>query len=303
MTSLLIAIQQAEDVAEAMTRAAASAAAEAAKESVNWNDIIPQLIEWCVKMGGNLLSAFIIFIVGRFIISLIKRALNAFLERRKVEPTVKSFVKSMVSVALTILLAIAIISRLGIETTSFAALLASAGVAIGMAFSGNLQNFAGGVIMLVLRPFKVGDYVVAQGVEGYVKEIQIFHTVLTTYDNRTIYVANGPLSSGVITNMSQQVNRRVDWTVSVEYGADFDKVKAILMTIIDKEPLILKDPAPFVALKELSNSSVDLIVRVWVKSADYWDVYYELRREVYEAFNKEGIGFPFPQITVHQAEK
>ena len=286
-----------------MTKAAASAAAEAAKESVNWNDIIPQLIEWCVKMGGNLLSAFIIFIVGRFIISLIKRALNAFLERRKVEPTVKSFVKSMVSVALTILLAIAIISRLGIETTSFAALLASAGVAIGMAFSGNLQNFAGGVIMLVLRPFKVGDYVVAQGVEGYVKEIQIFHTVLTTYDNRTIYVANGPLSSGVITNMSQQVNRRVDWTVSVEYGADFDKVKAILLKIIDKEPLILKDPAPFVALKELSNSSVDLIVRVWVKSADYWDVYYELRREVYEAFNKEGIGFPFPQITVHQAEK
>ena len=290
-------------MAEAMTKAAASAAAEAAKESVNWNDIIPQLIEWCVKMGGNLLSAFIIFIVGRFIISLIKRALNAFLERRKVEPTVKSFVKSMVSVALTILLAIAIISRLGIETTSFAALLASAGVAIGMAFSGNLQNFAGGVIMLVLRPFKVGDYVVAQGVEGYVKEIQIFHTVLTTYDNRTIYVANGPLSSGVITNMSQQVNRRVDWTVSVEYGADFDKVKAILLKIIDKEPLILKDPAPFVALKELSNSSVDLIVRVWVKSADYWDVYYELRREVYEAFNKEGIGFPFPQITVHQAEK
>ena len=303
MTSLLIAIQQAEDVAEAMTRAAASAAAEAAKESVNWNDIIPQLIEWCVKMGGNLLSAFIIFIVGRFIISLIKRALNAFLERRKVEPTVKSFVKSMLRVALTILLAIAIISRLGIETTSFAALLASAGVAIGMAFSGNLQNFAGGVIMLVLRPFKVGDYVVAQGVEGYVKEIQIFHTVLTTYDNRTIYVANGPLSSGVITNMSQQVNRRVDWTVSVEYGADFDKVKAILLKIIEKEPLILKDPAPFVALKELSNSSVDLIVRVWVKSADYWDVYYELRREVYEAFNKEGIGFPFPQITVHQAEK
>ena len=290
-------------MAEAMTKAAASAAAEAAKESVNWNDIIPQLIEWCVKMGGNLLSAFIIFIVGRFIISLIKRALNAFLERRKVEPTVKSFVKSMVSVALTILLAIAIISRLGIETTSFAALLASAGVAIGMAFSGNLQNFAGGVIMLVLRPFKVGDYVVAQGVEGYVKEIQIFHTVLTTYDNRTIYVANGPLSSGVITNMSQQVNRRVDWTVSVEYGADFDKVKAILLKIIDKEPLILKAPAPFVALKELSNSSVDLIVRVWVKSADYWDVYYELRREVYEAFNKEGIGFPFPQITVHQAEK
>ena len=290
-------------MAEAMTKAAASAAAEAAKESVNWNNIIPQLIEWCVKMGGNLLSAFIIFIVGRFIISLIKRALNAFLERRKVEPTVKSFVKSMVSVALTILLAIAIISRLGIETTSFAALLASAGVAIGMAFSGNLQNFAGGVIMLVLRPFKVGDYVVAQGVEGYVKEIQIFHTVLTTYDNRTIYVANGPLSSGVITNMSQQVNRRVDWTVSVEYGADFDKVKAILLKIIDKEPLILKDPAPFVALKELSNSSVDLIVRVWVKSADYWDVYYELRREVYEAFNKEGIGFPFPQITVHQAEK
>ena len=171
-----------------------------------------------------------------------------------------------------------------------------------MAFSGNLQNFAGGVILLLLRPFKVGDFIVTQGVEGYVKEIQIFHTVLTTYDNRTIYVANGPLSSGVITNMSQQVNRRVDWTVSMEYGADFDKVKALILEIIDKEPLILKDPAPFVALKELSSSSVDLIVRVWVRSADYWDVYFELRREVYEAFNKEGIRFPFPQVTVHQAE-
>lgn len=302
MTSLLIAIQQAGDVAEAMTKAAASAAADAAKESVNWNDLIPQLIEWCVNLGGNLLSALIIYVVGRFFIGLIKRAVNAFLERRKVEETVKTFVRSLVSISLTVLLIIAIISRLGIETTSFAALLASAGVAIGMAFSGNLQNFAGGVILLLLRPFKVGDFVVTQGVEGYVKEIQIFHTVLTTYDNRTIYVANGPLSSGVITNMSQQVNRRVDWTVSVEYGADFDKVKALILEIIDKEPLILKDPAPFVALKELSSSSVDLIVRVWVRSADYWDVYFELRREVYEAFNKEGIRFPFPQVTVHQAE-
>mgnify|MGYP002622086022 CR=1 FL=1 len=303
MTSLLITIQQAGDVAEAMTKAAASAAADAAKESVNWNDVIPRLIEWCVKMGGNLIGAIIIYIVGRFIISLIKKAVNAFLEKRKIEETVKTFVRSMVSISLTVLLIIAIISRLGIETTSFAALLASAGVAIGMAFSGNLQNFAGGVILLLLRPFKVGDYVVAQGVEGYVKEIQIFHTVLTTYDNRTIYVANGSLSSGVITNMSQLVNRRVDWTVSVEYGQNFEKAKNVILGIVDKNPLILKDPAPFVAVKELSNSSVDLIIRVWVKSADYWTVHYDLRREVYEAFNKEGIGFPFPQITVHQAEK
>ena len=302
MKALLLTLLQAEKVGEAL-KDGLEAAAEKAPQPMSLEELISKLVEWCITMGGNILGAIIIYVVGRFVIGLIKQAINSFLERRKIEETVKTFVRSMVNISLTVLLIIAIISRLGIETTSFAALLASAGVAIGMAFSGNLQNFAGGVILLLLRPFKVGDYVVAQGVEGYVKEIQIFHTVLTTYDNRTIYVANGSLSSGVITNMSQLVNRRVDWTVSVEYGQDFEHAKEVILGIVEKHELILKDPAPFVAVKELSNSSVDLIVRVWVKSADYWTVHYDMRREVYEAFNKEGISFPFPQVTIHQAEK
>jgi len=278
-------------------------AAEAvANEVGHMNDVFSQIIDWCVNMGGNILAAFFIYIIGRFIIRLIKRIVNGFLERRNIEPTVKNFVKSMVNISLTVLLIIAIISKLGIETTSFAALLASAGVAIGMAFSGNLQNFAGGVILLLLRPFKIGDYIIAQGVEGTVKEIQIFHTVLTTIDNKTIYVANGALSSGVITNVSQLERRRVDWTVSVEYGADFEKVKEVLLRIINENPKIIQDPVPFVELKELNSSSVDILIRVWVMTADYWEVYFGLRKEVYETFNKEGIGFPFPQITVHQGK-
>ena len=263
-------------------------------------DILPQLIDWCIKMGRNIIGAIIIYVVGRFIINLLRKLVDRLLERRNIEPTVKSFIRSLVNIMLTILLVIAIIGRLGIETTSFAALLASAGVAIGMAFSGNLQNFAGGVILLLLRPFKVGDYILAQGIEGTVKEIQIFHTVLTTADNKTIYVANGSLSSGIITNVSQQETRRVDWTFSVEYGENSERVKETVLRIVAQNPDVLKDPAPFVALHELSASSVDILVRVWTKSTTYWDVYFGIRKQVYETFNKEGIDFPFPQITVHQ---
>lgn len=302
INTLLIALLQTTEATEAVEEAVEQVA-EVAPNPMDIHEILHQLGDWSVTLAGNILGAIIIYVIGRFLIGLIKKGINAYLERRNIEPTVKSFVKSMVNISLTVLLVIAIISRLGIETTSIAALVASAGVAIGMAFSGNLQNFAGGVILLLLRPFKIGDYIVAQNAEGYVKEIQIFHTVLTTYDNRTIYVANGSLSSGVITNMSQQENRRVDWTVSMEYGQDFEKAKELLLDIISKESLILPNPAPFVAIKELNTSSVDLIVRVWVKSADYWTVYFELRREVYETFLKEGINFPFPQITVHQVEK
>jgi len=310
-TALLIALQQALDVEKAVESAVEKGVEEGvdtaitnAEASFNLSpeELIEKIVEWCVTMGGNIIGAILIYIVGRFIIKLVKKALNAFLERRKIEPTVKSFVQSMVSISLTVLLVIAIISQLGLETTSFAALLASAGVAIGMAFSGNLQNFAGGVIMLLLRPFKVGDYIVAQGVEGYVKEIQIFHTVLTTYDNRTIFVANGPLSSGVITNMYQTRKRRVELIVSVEYGANFEQVKKVLLQIINDDPMILKEPEPFIAIHDLNSSSVDIVVRAWVKSGEYWDVHYKLREKVYEEFNKAGINFPFPQLTVHQAE-
>lgn len=210
--------------------------------------------------------------------------------------------KSLVSILLNLILAFAIVSRLGVETTSFAALLASAGVAIGMALSGNLSNFAGGLIILVFKPFKVGDYIESPNASGTVREIQIFHTILVTVDNKVIYVPNGSLSSNAITNYNKQETRRAEWVFGVEYGEDFEKVREVLQRIIDADDRILKDPAPMIALGALSASSVDIKVRVWTKSADYWNVYFDMNKIVYDTFNKEGIGFPFPQLTVHQAK-
>ena len=200
-------------------------------------------------------------------------------------------------------LAFAIISKLGGETTSFAALLASAGVAIGMALSGNLSNFAGGLIILVFKPFKVGDYIEGQNANGTVREIQIFHTILTTVDNKVIYVPNGALSSNAITNYSKQETRRAEWVFGVEYGEDVQRVRTVLQRIIYADKRFLDTPAPIIVLGSLSASSVDITVRVWVKTADYWNVLYDINEIVYTTFNKEGIGFPFPQLTVHQSSK
>ena len=211
---------------------------------------LQQLIDWGVNAGGRIIGAIIIFVVGRFLISFLRKMLARLLAKRHVDASIQSFVKSLVNILLTILLIIAVIGKLGVETTSFAALLASAGVAIGMALSGNLQNFAGGLIVLLFRPFKVGDWIESQGVSGTVREIQIFHTILTTADNKVIYIPNGALSSGTVTNYSREDTRR----------------------------------------------------RVWVKSGDYWGVYFDMNKKIYSVFNEEGIDFPFPQLTVHQAK-
>lgn len=256
-----------------------------------------------IEIGKNILAALLIFIIGRLLISFIKKlVVKALNKRQNMDEGIKSFVKSLVNVTLTVLLLIAVVGALGVETTSFAALLASAGVAVGMALSGNLQNFAGGVMILLFKPIKTGDYIEAQGVAGSVKEIQIFHTVLTTPDNQTIYVPNGPLSSNVITNYSTQDIRRVDWSFAVDYGTDYEKVKAVIEKLIASDSRILKDPAHFIALGALADSSVNITVRAWVKSGDYWGVFFDMNKIVYETFNKEGIEFPFPQLTVHTAK-
>lgn len=274
----------------------------AGSKGVDIEQLLLKLLDWGIEVGKNLLGAIIIYIVGRFIIKQLGRLLARILEKRKLEISVQTFLRSLVSILLNLILAFAIVSRLGVETTSFAALLASAGVAIGMALSGNLSNFAGGLIILVFKPFKVGDYIEGQNANGTVREIQIFHTILTTVDNKVIYVPNGALSSNAITNYSKQETRRAEWVFGVEYGEDFEKVKAVLQRIIDADPRILKDPAPMIALGALSASSVDIKVRAWAKTADYWDVYFDMNKIVYDTFNKEGIGFPFPQLTVHQAK-
>ena len=264
--------------------------------------LIQQLIDWGVGAGGRIIGAIIIFVVGRFLISFLKKLLAKILSKRHIDPGIQSFVKSLVNILLTILLIIAVIGKLGVETTSFAALLASAGVAIGMALSGNLQNFAGGLIVLLFRPYKVGDWIESQGVSGTVREIQIFHTILTTADNKVIYIPNGALSSGTVTNYSREETRRVDWVIGVEYGENFDKVESTVQRIIAADKRILDTPEPFIALHALDASSVNVVIRVWVKTVDYWGVYFDMNKTIYTVFNKEGIGFPFPQLTVHQAQ-
>ena len=265
------------------------------------DSFMDQAISLGVNAGKSILLAILIFVVGRYVIRLINKLIANMLERRRVEPTIQSFLKSFTNILLTILLVITVISALGVNTTSFAALLASAGVAIGMALSGNLQNLAGGIILLLFKPYKLGDYIEAQGVNGVVQEIQIFHTIILTVDNKQIYIPNGALSSGSITNYSAKELRRVDWTVGVEYGTDVEKVRAALMKLIDADNRILKDPAPFIALRELASSSVDFTVRGWVKGADYWGVFFDMNKQIYEEFNRQGISFPFPQIQVHQS--
>lgn len=265
--------------------------------------VLDSLIEQGAALGWTLVKALLVFIVGRFLISLINKLVQRVLLKRNIDPSIKTFVGSLIHIVLMILLIVSVVGALGVQTASFAALLASAGVAIGMALSGNLSNFAGGLIILIFKPYKVGDFIEAQNLSGTVREIQIFHTVLTTTDNKVIYIPNGSLSSSAVINYSYQQVRRIDWTFGVEYGTDYAKVKGVLEDILAKDERILQEPAaPFIAMSQLADSSVNYVVRVWVKSSDYWNVYYDITRIVYERFNAEGIGFPFPQLTIHQAK-
>ena len=262
--------------------------------------ITQQLIDSGIQAGGHILKAVIVFLVGRFLIRMLNRLVGRVMDKRNVDISIKTFVKSLVNILLTVLLIVSVVGALGVETTSFAALLASAGVAVGMALSGNLQNFAGGLVILLFKPYKVGDWIEAQSVSGTVKEIQIFHTILTTGDNKLIYIPNGSLSSGVVINYSHQETRRVEWIIGIDYGEDYNKVQQIVRDILAEDKRILNEPAPFIALHALDASSVNVVVRVWVNSGDYWGVYFDTNKAIYETFNEKGINFPFPQLTVHQ---
>lgn len=266
------------------------------------NEFIAKALNSCIDLGTKILGALIIFIIGKILVNWANKLFAKMLAKRQVEPSIQSFLKSIVNITLLVLLFLAVIGKLGIELTSFAALLASVGVAVGMALSGNLSNFAGGVIILVFRPYKVGDYIEAStGAAGTVTDIQIFHTVLTTADNKVIFAPNGAMSGAVVTNYSRKDTRRLDFTFCVEYGTDFQLVRDTLMSIIEKDSRILREPAPFIELGTLADSSVNVIVRVWVNASDYWGVNFDMNKNVYATFNEKGISFPFPQLTVHQA--
>lgn len=252
-----------------------------------------------LKHGVQVLTAIVVFIIGMWIIKRIGKGIQKVMELRNMEPTLQSFLKSLITITLKTLLIVSVVGMIGIPMTSFIAILGAAGLAVGMALSGTLQNFAGGVILLIFKPFKVGDVIEAQGYIGVVKEIEIFVTQLTTADNKLVFIPNGGLSTGSLTNYSAQEKRRVDVTIGIDYGDDIDKAREIGLAVANKNEKIHKDPAPMVVVSELADSSVNLIVRVWCNTPHYWDVMFYLNEELKKAFDKNNISIPFPQRTVH----
>ena len=272
-------------------------------EMYSWEDAIyaflPKVLWFIVK----LIACVVIYIVGRRLIKALQKVTNKMMTNKEFDPSFASFIRSLINITSMVILLYIIISVLGIATASFLALFASIGVALGMALSGTLQNFAGGVMILLFRPFTVGDYIEAQGQGGTVKEIQIFNTVIITADNRTIYIPNGGLSTNVIVNYNNQKNRRVEWIFAVAYGTDYDRVKQIILDILKADSRIFSEPDPNIVIKTLNDSSVDIQVRAWTLRSDYWDVYYVINEQIYTTFRAKGIDIPFPQMMVHLADK
>lgn len=267
--------------------------------TLSWDVFLSKVVDLGTILGSKIIGALIVFFVGRWLIRKINRLVITIMEKRHVEASLFSFIKSLVRITLNFLLAIILVSQLGIETSSFIALFASAGVAIGMALSGTLQNFAGGVMILLFKPFKVGDFIEAQGQSGSVKEIQIFNTIITTPDNKVIIIPNGGLSTGIMKNYSKEPIRRVDWEFGIAYGDDYDKAKSVIERLLKSDGRVFQDPAFFVALTSLGESSVNIVVRAWVKADDYWDVFFSMNENVYKTFTEENLSIPFPQMDVH----
>ncbi|TDY00611.1 mechanosensitive ion channel family protein [Thiohalophilus thiocyanatoxydans] len=243
--------------------------------------------------------AIVVLLAGLWIISRVVKVMNKGMQRSKMEPTLAHFLQSLVSIGLKALLLISVASMVGIATTSFIAVLAAAGLAVGLALQGSLGNFAGGALILMFRPFKVGDYITAQGVSGTVTEMQIFNTILTTPDNVRIIVPNGALSNGTITNFSAETTRRLDFVFGIDYRDDIARAREVIMSIMADEEKIFNVPEPQVLLSNLGDSAVELTVRAWVYADDYWPLKFELTEKVKAAFDREGIRIPFPQRELH----
>lgn len=256
-------------------------------------------IDMVVGFVPKLLGAVLVLWIGFKLIKLLKRALLRLLDKRAAESSLKGFLTSFVDVLLKILLVIMAMDIIGIKATSFIAILGAMGLAIGMAMQGTLQNFAGGVILLLLKPFKVNDYIECGDYKGYVKDIRIFHTIIQPFNGRTIIIPNSELATKSLINHTKEPQIRLDLTVSVAYGSDLDKVKEVLKSTIDNENLILKEPiAPKIAVSNLNDSSVDLTLWLWVKTEDYWTLWERIRESIYKDFYAEGIEIPFPQMDV-----
>jgi len=257
------------------------------------------ILDKSIEYGTQLLIAVVILVVGLFIVKRISKLFAKLIDKRGIDKSLGSFLGSMIAVSLKILVVITALTKLGLEMTSFVALLGAAGLAIGMAFSGTLSNLAGGVMILIFRPYKVGDFIEAQGEIGHVKEIGIFNTILLTLDNKTVIVPNGAMANGNMTNYTMQPKRRVDFTVGIAYGDNYDTAHETLKKFIDEDDKILKEENNFIGLVELADSSVNIALRVWCKTEHYWDVYFKMNERIYKEFGGVGLNIPFPQMDVH----
>lgn len=273
--------------------------------TTSFDDLISKLITGTVDLAISIVIAAIVFYIGKFIIYRIHKLITKILQKRQADKSLSTFILSFSKIVMLFILTIIVIGILGIETSSFLALFASAGVAVGMALSGTLQNFAGGVLILLLKPYKVGDFIEAQGYSGTVKEIQIFHTVINTPDNKTILIPNGGLSTGSINNASKEQFRRVDWNISISYGDNIESAKEALLNLLKQDSRILQSEgkAPVVLLNILNSSSIDLAVRAWVESANYWDVYFSFNERVYKHLPQQGLSFPYPHMDICISQK
>ncbi|WP_231705986.1 mechanosensitive ion channel family protein [Labilibaculum antarcticum] len=258
-----------------------------------------QLWTMAMEYAPKLLLALVTLVIGLWIIKVITKGVRKVMDKRDMDATLKPFFISLLGISLKVMLFITVVGMVGVQMTSFIAILAAAGLAVGMALSGTLQNFAGGIMILIFKPFKVGDVLEAQGFAGVVQEIQLFNTIMLSFDNKTIIIPNGGLSSGSMINYSTQPTRRVDMKFGIGYSDDIDKAKAILNGLLTNHDCVLKDPAHFIAVSELADSSVNFTVRAWVNAADYWTVFFYMQETVKKEFDKNKVGIPFPQTDVH----
>lgn len=294
-------------------------------EGLSFDELIQKMVNGLISFGLKVAIAVLVFYVGRYIIRKLYKMVYNVMTHRHIDQSLTTFVLSLIRMVLYFILVISIIGILGLETSSFLAIFASAGVAIGMALSGTLQNFAGGVLILLLKPYKVGDFIEVNGFTGTVKSIQLFNTVINTVDNKAIILPNGALSTGSINNYSLESYRRVDWTVCLAYGTNLDKAKEALMEIVQADPRVVKkyieddelykqqnlidkrvvsvqnkvERPPFVGLNEMADSSINFVVRAWTHASNYWPLYFDINERIYKELPEKGFSFPFPQMDVH----
>lgn len=267
--------------------------------TLDWNEMLQNFVSDAIWVGVKILVALLIYWIGRLFIRWVMRLMDSSFERKKVDVSLRSFLKNMISVVFYLLLAMAVVQTLGVNVTSIIAIFSAATLAIGMALSGTMQNFAGGVMILLLRPYRVGDYIEAQGQAGTVEEIMLFSTKIVTADRQTIYVPNSAISTSIIDNYSHSELRRVDIKVSITYGDDVDVARKALLDLAAADQRVLKDPAAVVFLSELGTESVNLSLRMWTRNADYWGLFFDMNERIYKELPKSGVRFPYPQLDVH----